>query len=295
MTAIRLEPDLVEAVVTAELDQNETVGDGGLARDYHTLTDPLYERGLPEDRERSFDRIHLHFFERLGFLRLLASAWAESPDLDSGARGLLVLTARRRHEEGAVIGQDGQSVCLRILPSRFSNRERLATFLRHEFIHAADMLNPSWGYRQGAHSDRDAERFRTLWCASVDARLARRGHEPLLSQEAHRLDFDKHFAALPETRRRALFEEVWKAEQVTFARMLVIAGEVAALSSPAEKIPGAPCPLCGFPTHSWAKEIEPLVAAGIRADFPDWQAEEGACGRCVERYVLVQSSLRGVL
>lgn len=291
MTAIRLEPELVEAVVLAELEQSETAGDGSLSREYHQLADPLYERVPPEERERAFDRINMNYFERLGFLGLLSTTWGEFPDLDSSARGLLVLTARGKHEEGAVIGKDGESVCLRILPFRFSNRRRLIAFLRHELLHAADMLNPAWGYRLGSHSDREAERYRALWCASVDSRLALRGWDPLLSSQAHREDLDERFDSLPEARRTALFDAVRNGEPLTFPEMIAITQEAEALSPRLGRRPGARCPLCAFPTHSWAADIEPVVAERIRSDFPDWQLKDGLCGRCAERYRLVQSSL----
>lgn len=291
MTAIRLEPELVEAVITAELEQNETVGDGGLSREFHSLANPLYERVPPEERERAFDRIYMQYFERLGFLGLLSATWAEFPDLDLSARGLLVLKAKGKHEEGAVIGKDGESVCLRILPYRFSNRRRLIAFLRHELLHAADMLNPAWGYHLGSHSDREADRYRALWCASIDSRLALRGQEPLLSRQAHSGDLDKQFGSLPEAKRAVLFDAVWKAEPLTSPEIMAITSEAEALSPRLGRRPGARCPLCGFPTHSWATGIEPAVAAVIRMDFPDWQLEDGSCGRCVERYRLVQSSL----
>lgn len=290
MSTIRLEPDLVEAVITAELERNETGGDGALVRDYHALADPLYERVAEEERKSAFDRVYFLFFERLGFLRLLTEMRTESRESEEGEWPLLVLAARGRHEEGAVIGQDGRSVCLRILPSRFSNRRRLVAFLRHEFLHASDMLNPSFRYHADGRPSRNAERYRTIWCASVDARLERLGHQVLTTREAHRLEFDEQFVALPQARRDSVFAEIWNGDPISFPEILEITSETNARSSRPGGTPGAACPLCGFPTHSWAKLIEPSVAACIRADYGKWQAEEGACERCVERYRLLAPS-----
>ena len=45
--------------------------------------------------------------------------------------------------------------------------------------------------------------------------------------------------------------------------------------------PGMPCPLCGFPTHDWAKDAP---RDSIRLDFPDWESGDGVCGQCADMY-----------
>src|SRR3970282_2499969 len=50
--------------------------------------------------------------------------------------------------------------------------------------------------------------------------------------------------------------------------------------------PGAPCPLCGFPTYAWAPAIDFLVEQLIQEDFPAWRRRDGACARCVEGYAV---------
>lgn len=47
---------------------------------------------------------------------------------------------------------------------------------------------------------------------------------------------------------------------------------------------GTPCPLCGLTAGVWVGAIEEEITDNIRADFPRWSPEEGACARCIEAY-----------
>jgi hypothetical protein len=303
MPTIRFESTLVEEVVTAEISRRRKRGDFRWVTAYRHLADPIYETTPPDQRDAQFEQVHAQLFAELGFGQWFDSTFAELPDLQRRAPALLVLAARLAQEEGAVIGRDRQSVCLRVLPARFAEPELLAAFVRHELLHAADMLDDSFGYRMeyagddhqsrvwtiGAANLR-ADRYHALWCAHVDARLIRQGLTPLAGREAHRRDFDARFAAVPAALRTELFERVWNAEQLTHTDIMDIAHRSDALAvgrhpHPAQ-IPGAPCPLCRFPTHRWARQIGPPIARLIRGDFPTWQLEAGACERCVEAYTL---------
>jgi hypothetical protein len=56
--------------------------------------------------------------------------------------------------------------------------------------------------------------------------------------------------------------------------------------------PGAPCPLCGFPTFAWAAEtgLAGPTASAIRSEFPLWTIAQGACARCADIYRLLNRS-----
>ena len=293
MPVCRFEPALMEAVILAEIEQFERRGDQRLTRAYHRTADPLYETTAPDQLNAAFDELHADFFNQLGFARLVAATFNEFPELQKRAPSLLVLAARSKSEEGAVIGRDGHSVCLRLLTGRFADHNRLGAFIRHELLHAADMLDDAFGYRVeysesiGA-ANLLADRYRALWCAHVDARLIRRGLKPLADRETHYRDFDARFNRATEQARAAAFAQLWQADRLTHAQITAIARQPDLQDDRhhTANVPGAPCPLCRFPTHRWATEIPPGVAAAIRADFPHWQIEEGACERCVEVYAL---------
>jgi hypothetical protein len=54
----------------------------------------------------------------------------------------------------------------------------------------------------------------------------------------------------------------------------------------APNLPGAPCPLCKFPTFAWAEmeKLAPATVVAIQKHFPRWDDSHGACARCVEIY-----------
>lgn len=291
MPKLRIEPQLLETLVAAELDRAERAGERALVRDYHSLADPLYERLAPEERENAFAQIHLVWFDQRGWREWFAELWAEFPELGR-AEGLLVLAARHKQDEGAVLGRDGAGVCLRALPARFADRQRLATFVRHEFLHASDMLDPAFGYRierQDTFTEANAlaERYRALWCSYVDARLARRGVEPLVSPEARLRELKRAFPALAVEQLAALSAQEPNVA-LTHADLMELARQIPDSSDPAPR-PGTRCPLCRFPTFEWAKEIAPETVNAIQSDFRGWNVRQGACARCVERYELCQA------
>lgn len=289
MQTLRIDPQLLEALITVELGQAERAGDRTLARAYHALTDPLYERRAPDERERAFAHVHLIWFEQRGWRDWFAWLWAGLPELGARATGLLLMGARRKQEEGAVLGRDGTGVCLRLLPNRFADRERLAVFVRHEFLHASDMLDPVFGYRVEqaetlAATNTLAERYRALWCAYADARLERRGFEPLAQVDAHCRELKQAFETFSAEQQALLFGRVRSAMALTHAELYEYARVTAKLDGAPR--PGARCPLCRFPTFEWADKIAPPISHFIRADFPNWDVSLGACARCVERYEL---------
>lgn len=303
MATIRCDPTLVETVVLAEIARRTHAGDQQWDESYHRQTDPLYGTIPITQREGAFDELHARLFVELGFSHTIAATFAEIVELQERAPTLLLLGARVTQDEGAVIGRDGRSICLRILPTRFADPQRMASFIRHELLHAADMLDDTFGYRLAYTGDdydahprtigainMRAEGYRALWCTHIDSRLIRRGLIPLADQSAHRRDFDRRFAATPEPLRHTLFQRIWNAEHITHADILAITqqADAAAIGEHPRRTmaPGALCPLCRFPTHRWAPAIDDTIAQNIQNDFPTWQRTDGACARCVEVYAL---------
>lgn len=181
---------------------------------------------------------------------------------------------------------------------RFADDAALAALLRHELTHLQDMVDPAFGYspelrRAGADPacQRLArQRYRLLWDITIDGRLARRPNGAQTLRETHRAAFDRAFGFWPEARRQAVFEELWTNPAPRHQRLEQLAADPRDLAQAARPLPGAPCPLCGFPTFTWADlaGVNARVLAAIRAEFPDWAPERGACARCVEAYQAVQ-------
>ena len=87
------------------------------------------------------------------------------------------------------------------------SRKRLRTLLRRELLHVADMLDPAFGYLQGAAQRGPdpavvnllRERYRVLWDATIDGRLCREGRLGAQARAARLAEFARAFPMLSES------------------------------------------------------------------------------------------------
>jgi hypothetical protein len=299
---MRFDPSLAEAVVLGEMSRREQAGDTELSRRYRRLADPLYEVQGDEAREEGFARLHLQLFEQLKFPQLVSDALAEFPEVVSKVQRVFVARAYHRNDEGADLSHDRKNVGMMLLPERFLSRQ-LSGFLRHELMHVADMLDEGFDYRPDdsilkylpAQRNLIRDRYRVLWDVTIDGRLTRARKKTVASRGVRFREFSELFANLPEVQRLQLFERLWGAERVAHQELLQLAqGREGSGPSPSPEpgrqkpnsLAGSPCPLCKFPTHQWAEDLEGDVVEGVRRDFPQWQEEQGVCERCAELYRL---------
>jgi hypothetical protein len=202
---------------------------------------------------------------------------------------------------------------MRVLASRFANPdevEELGAFLVHEFMHARDMMDPTFDYEDafipGNPSMKNliTARFRLLWNIFVDSRLARKKIRSIMTKESRYREFDNYYRKIPEQQRRGIFEGLWLTEKLTHEELLSMATDLETLISTyidysedfTEEdqeyihLQGSPCPLCKFPTYNWVDDPESvcdeMVIEAIQIDFQDWESKDGACDRCIEVYEL---------
>lgn len=159
--------------------------------------DRIYECGDGDEKDARFEELHGRFFIQIGLDRPLHAALAENPDILRRVGSCHALRAIARRDEGADLRDDlapdarpGRRLpvlVLRLRPESLLNPERLVPFLRRELQHVADMLDPAFGYeRELPADDTDParanllrERYRVVWEATVEGRLAaRHGLEP---------------------------------------------------------------------------------------------------------------------
>ena len=176
-------PDLVEeAVLLAELRFTPAE-----RRTFRRSRDPLYEIADEQLREDRFHAIHRQWFDRLGLGRVVEDTVRESCDVEEAR----VLRAQSRREEGADLVDRVQArasgatpvLVIRLQPTTILDHEATRALLRHELMHVRDMLDPTFGYQRSLPSDTGAltettlrDRYRVLWDATIDGRLARAGH-----------------------------------------------------------------------------------------------------------------------
>ena len=251
--------------------------------------DPLYEE---PDRHAALATAELELFHSWGAAAICEQALALAEGIDRA----LVARSRRPGDEGAdlLVGEDGTTAMLRLAAERFADVPALRIFLRHEMRHVADMLDAEFGYAPdlGVHGRTYAEkelvraRYGVLWNIAIDAVEA-----PPVPPTARWSELDQAFAALNSDQRTRLMKHFRDPAHRRHAELSAAARNPWAVLGEAERdgpLPGAPCPLCGFPTHDWCED-PPLEA--IRQDYPDWDQEHGACGQCADIYRVAEAGV----
>lgn len=292
---IEYEPRFVEEAVLLALRDHAEEGVFRAARDRP------YEIPDAEARDAAFRRLHVAWFERLGLARPIQRALGEQPLIGGETRTCVVAYAASSRQEGAELfvrppGDGGseaerRAVVVRLTPHMLLTPTRLLELLRHELLHIADMLDPRFGYGPRLPAPEGGagfgplmkDRYRVLWDAYVDGRLARLGRARR-EVRADRLDeFRRAFPMLGE-RTEELFDRFFTVAPLRHAELVAFALEPGASR-------GGPragrCPLCGFPTHAFEPEpgrLPRAVREQIRSDFPEWDAAAGLCLQCADLY-----------
>jgi hypothetical protein len=259
-------------------------------RRFHAAREKLYMILEPDERDTAFFKLHLDWFREWGLEKILLGLIDGFPLMRETLNALVFRKARVKNEEGAelyVSAENGRSAVVALRVERFDQPEELARFLRHEFTHVDDMLNPAFDYSPQLHLPGQSaaqqrlvrERYRLLWDITIDGRLSPTFGNP----EQHRGSFDRAFGFWPEFKRNEVFDALSKNRNLRHADLLAIASDPRNLKSAHEPTPGAPCPLCGFATFDWADSGSfcDQTTAKIQKEFPQWVPEQGACGRCV--------------
>lgn len=269
-------------------------------RRFHLSRERPYSILDPDERNTAFFDLHLEWFREWGLEKALVEPADEFPRLRTALSALVFRRAHLKRDEGAelyVSAENGRAGVVALRVERFDRPEELACFLRHEFAHVNDMLDPAFGYspelhlpgRNAAQQRLTRERYRLLWDIAIDGRVTASSRATVGSREEHRASFDYAFDFWPEPRREEVFDSLWNNRQPRHADLLAMAADPRGLESAHEPVPGAACPLCGFATFAWA-DIDGLslqTTTAIRAEFPAWTPDQGACRRCVEIYRIV--------
>ncbi|MDO8545250.1 MAG: hypothetical protein Q7S40_32820 [Opitutaceae bacterium] len=269
-------------------------------RRFHLAREKLYSILDPDARNTAFFNLQLEWFREWGLEKMLVGPADEFPLLRRMLNALVFRRARIQRDEGAELyvgPENGRSGVVALRIERFDRPDELACFLRHEFAHVNDMLDPAFGYspevhlpgRNAAQQRLTRERYRLLWDIAIDGRLTAASRATLGGREQHRVAFDHVFGFWPESRRNEVFDALWVDRQPRHADLLAIASDPRGLDSTHEPVPGAACPLCGFATFAWAGAhgLSAPTRAAICAEFPHWAPDQGACRRCVEIYRIV--------
>jgi hypothetical protein len=182
---IEYDPNLVEQTVFLAARR-----DARLECDLHQAVDPFYKMADEEGRSRAFREVTGEFFRRLHLDRIVPSFVAERPLIGQHIRACVVFEAAHGKAQSADVfvkqesagGQQTQrTLVIRVCPESLLDVARLAPWLRRELLHAADIVDPAFGYSVNdiagqPHEQRLVlDRYRVLWDVYVEGRLVREG------------------------------------------------------------------------------------------------------------------------
>ncbi len=300
---LRYEPGFVETAVFF------AVREGSEERVYHRERSRLYHIADPEKRERAFRDLNARWFVRLGLSGPIEMALSEAPTVLASVGHCLVAGAPEKKVEGAELfvtpeagpeKKEKPTAGILLQPKSLLDAARLLAFLRHELLHITDMLDPDFGYEPAlpaaeggpTHDRLLKERYRVLWDATIDGRMARRGWASARVRDERLEEFACAFpmlGALTED----LFGGFFDRDAHTHAEVVAFASDPRTGSRETAS-PGSRCALCGFPTYDFEPAPESLpehIVAAIAADFPAWRPSRGLCGQCAELYRAREMSL----
>jgi hypothetical protein len=238
---IEYEPRLVEDAVLRALSGRAEEAE------FRAERDPLYEIADPEEREARFRAFHAAWFRRLGLGQGIDEALQEQPSVAANVLRCLVAYTPWAREEGAELFVPSRStaaaplepvVLIRLRPETLTLSDRLRALLRHELLHIVDMLDPDFGYEpwlpsSGAGRAKEQlvrDRYRVLWDAYIDGRLARLGGAPAGIRAERLSEFRRAFPMLGE-RAEETFEHFFEAASCRHAELMAFALDPVATST----------------------------------------------------------------
>jgi hypothetical protein len=301
---ILYDDEFVEGAVFVFVNNRDHAPPPLQVRRFHRDREKCYGILDPDQRNSAFFNLHLEWFREWELEKTVLAPLDEFPLLLPALSTLVFRKARVKNDEGAelyVNPDNGRAGVVALRAERFNQLDHLARFLRHEFTHLYDMVNPAFNYEPQVHlAGRNPsqqrlvrERYRLLWDITIDGRLATSSRNAHVTREQHRSAFDRAFAFWPEKKRDNVFLSLWDNPQPHHDALLAIASDPRNIQSSNKPSPGAPCPLCGFATFAWAETsaFSGATAAEIKAEFPHWTVADGACQRCVSIYRLRSTPL----
>jgi hypothetical protein len=289
--------DFVEAAVFLCGHKNEPSVPAVQLKRFHYEREKLYAILDPDERNAAFFKLHLEWFREWGLEDRLLRILKEFPLLEKSVHLLAFRKVQAARDEGAELyvqpgGRRTAVIALRV--EQFQSSAGLASFLRHEVTHLHDMVDPAFGYSAAlefngqipAQERLTRERYRLLWDVTIDGRLTAAAKAAPGVRERRSSEFHRAFSFWPEEKRNRTFASLWNNRSPKHHDLLAIAADPRDIASTHAPLPGTPCPLCGFPTFSWAPSegLDAECVGKIRAHFPSWTREQGACERCAEIY-----------
>lgn len=289
---LRYDDDFVEAAVFVAAGGGRPGVPSLQIRRFHGARERCYSILDPDERNAAFFKLHLDWFREWGLEKLLLDLASERPLLAPALNTLAFRKVRSKKDEAAelyVSAENGRSAVVAMRPERFERDETVRHFLRHEFMHLSDMVDPAFGYlpelrtQHGGpgHQRIARDRYRLLWDITIDGRLGR-----TTEIDRHRAAFGQTFWFWSPDKQAGVFLELSTSRHPRHDHLVALASDPRDLAHADQPLPGGACPLCGFSTFEWADAgtLEEDIRTAIEREFPHWTPAQGACLRCAEVY-----------
>ena len=300
---VQYDPRLIEHIVfeAARLDPK-------FDAQLHRTTNPYYELDDLNNREQRFQEAYRDAFQRLKLDLIITDLIAEHPIIEQCAPLCIVKEAPARRKEAADLyvkrpddpadapDTPAQTVFIWVYPASMLDRTALASRMRRELLHVADMLDEKFGYqKESLTGNTPAEnltrdRYRVLWDIYTEGRLDRNGHGDNKVASSLQPQFERVFTGHTDRHSSQAVQRVFQAADLTHDQLLAWSETPQLLlesDGPAGgRDTSVACPLCQFPTFDWldlAGDHRDLIAA-VQADHPQGQPDHGICRQCAEIY-----------
>ncbi len=296
---IEYQPQLVEEAVL------RAIAGHAAERDFRKERDRVYMLSDEDERENAFQGLHQAWYERLELDQPLGLVLAHWPIITRKTCRCIVLKAPQKKQIGAElfvshpkndhgVAPEHRSVTVQLTPELAANTEPCLHFLRHEFLHIVDMLDPVFGYQPslpaselGPTYDRLLQqRYRILWDVSVGGRLQQQGLLPGPAGEQYWTVFGQAFDG-PSPALEEAFSFFFETPQPRHEDLVSFAlAPEKWFKTQTVKSKGL-CPLCHFPScdlkHA-ATTLPPHVLQAIKEERPDWKPDDPVCQQCMHLF-----------
>jgi hypothetical protein len=194
-----------------------------------------------------------------------------------------------------LLERDRRTIVVQLTTELLSQSRLFLEFLRHEFLHIVDMLDPHFGYepnfpQSGAGPAYDhflQSRYGVLWDVTIDGRLHQRGWLPAAAREKHCANFKRAFQGADEKLAKS-FAYFFDQNSHTHRELIEFAQHPEkwlTRETPITSSKGR-CAICHFPTFQLldSSELRADLVSKIQEHFPVWNGTEPVCQQCVDLY-----------
>jgi hypothetical protein len=296
---IEFQPQLIEEAVARVMANHAE------ARLFWRERDQLYEKTDGEARDAAFQNFYEAWFHRLGLLSPLREVFALWPALTAETGRCLLIKARTQKHLGTELyitteapslqERERRTIVVQLTPELLSQPQLFLEFLRHEFLHLVDMLDPHFGYEPNfpqsdagpAYDHYLQSRYGVLWDVTIDGRLQQLGWLPPSTREKHFANFKRAFQGADE-KLAETFAHFFDQNSHTHHELVEFAQHPEKwLAGETVEIPAkGRCAICHFPTFQLItpSELDAALIAKIQKYFSAWNGAEPVCRQCVDLY-----------